>query len=131
MTDWVTERNKCSIDKVFEQMRLDVKDDVEKRQELRVKHPEFGFLTGFHFNSSTSKFSASTQRQGGSLSITFCNRKSRIAVMDENDKEFMSGTLTLTDDMECRIVVSGESQPLEPWQFRKRALEKLFFGGDE
>jgi len=38
----------------------------------------------------------------------------------------MSATVTLTDDRECRIVVGLEI--IEEWQFRKRALEFLFFG---
>lgn len=44
----------------------------------------------------------------------------------DNNKEMMSATVTLTDDRECRIVVGLEI--IEEWQFRKRALEFLFFG---
>jgi hypothetical protein len=50
--EWVRERAECSIDKVFEKLRLEVKNDVELRQETRERSQEFGFLNAFHFTSS-------------------------------------------------------------------------------
>jgi hypothetical protein len=35
--EWVRERAECSIDKVFEKLRLEVKNDVELRQETRER----------------------------------------------------------------------------------------------
>jgi hypothetical protein len=45
--------------------------------------------------------------------------------LDQNDNEFLSATFTLNNDRECKIVVEGEE--LGSWQFRKKALEPLFF----
>lgn len=122
--DWVVARNECSIEKVFHRLRLDVQTDVETRQSLRERG-EFGFDQSFAFTSSGNKFSASMRTRTHGRSVIFAFRKNHIVVLDDIDRELMSATVTLTDDKGCRLVVGEEV--LDEWQFRKRALESLFF----
>ena len=124
--DWVTERTKCSIENVFEQLRLDVKSNVEKRQELRERSSEFGFTNAFSFASNMGKFSASMNTHNYRGTVIFVLRKNSIVVLDENEQVQFSATVTLNNNKQCRLVVGNEE--LEPWQFRKKTLEKLFFG---
>jgi hypothetical protein len=125
--DWVTARNECSISTVFEKLRLDVKADIETRQSLRAHHPGWGYEEDFSFASNGSKFSATAQiPKAGRHSVIFFLSGNRILLTDENDEALFDATVTLNNDRECMLVV-GEEQ-MEGWQFRKRALEPLFFG---
>ena len=45
---------------------------------------------------------------------------------DDRDKLICSATLTLNRLGKCRLLVNEEE--LTQWQFRRMALEKLFFG---
>jgi hypothetical protein len=110
-------------------LKLRVSEDVLTRQGLRKNNPEFGFEDSFIFTPTVSKFSVVRQSHAGSRSVTFAFRRTRIVVLDSDDKEFMSATVTLADDRQCKIVVGQEV--LEEWQFRKKALESIFFGEAE
>ena len=125
--NWVKERHACSIEAVFERLKLGVQSDVEERQKLRERG-EFGFESSFTFTPTIDRFSASVRTHDSGRAVVFCLRRNRnhIVILDDNNKEMMSATVTLTDDRECRIVVGLEI--IEEWQFRKRALEFLFFG---
>ncbi|MFY9790418.1 MAG: hypothetical protein WAJ99_04500 [Candidatus Sulfotelmatobacter sp.] len=124
---WVIARNTCSVDRIFEKLRLDVKSDVEMRQKLRdpLPPPENGFHYGFSFSSNGSKFSASLKGRSLNHAIIFALTENYIIVSDENDKELFKASVTLSNDGQCRLVVGAVE--LEGWQFRKKALEKLFF----
>jgi hypothetical protein len=56
--------------------------------------------------------------------VTFDIQDKHIVAL-RDDKVFLRGKVTLCDDGKCRIKADG--QELELWQFRKRALEALFF----
>jgi hypothetical protein len=127
--DWVTARNECSLEKAFEKLRLDVKADVDKRQALRVKPPSWdGFEYGFNYSSNTSAFSASIHASNrSSQGVIFrLEPAGYIAVLNKNDEELFRATVTLDNERQCKFVVDGVE--LEDWQFRKKALEHIFFG---
>jgi len=125
--NWVLERSKCSMEAVFDRLKIGVQGDVETRQKLR-ESGEFGFEIGFSFVSTANKFSASARTFNDARSVTFMLRDNRIVLTDQKGKELLSAAVTFTDDKECKLVVDG--QELEEWQFRKRALESIFFNGD-
>jgi hypothetical protein len=54
-----------------------------------------------------------------------CTLKTNGIVVKADDKVVLEGHAVLSDDGACRLRVNGED--LEFWQFRKRALEALFF----
>ncbi|HET6841026.1 MAG TPA: hypothetical protein VFK06_04970 [Candidatus Angelobacter sp.] len=124
--DWVSSRNECSISKMFERLRFDIKTDVEKRQQLRERHPQLGFLNDFSFISKSNKLSVLAQTDGQDRrSIVFSLRGEYIFVLDENDTELFRATVTLNNQKQCVLMVDKEE--LEEWQFRKKALDAIFF----
>jgi hypothetical protein len=125
--DWVTERHGCSIDSVFEKLRLDVKSDLDTRKNLGEQHDTFSFEPHFSFSSSQDAFSASVHfRNGNKRAAIFRRGKGYIGVADVDDKEIFRASLTLNKERQCRLVVDGEE--LEDWQFRMKVLEPVLFG---
>jgi hypothetical protein len=124
--NWVRARNDCSLGQVFEQLRLGVQGDIEERQKLRESSTlGDGIDHGFCYASKGNRFSATVKTGTLQLSIIFTLKEDCIIVTGEDDQEMFRATLTLTNDRECRLVVASEE--MEQWQFRKKALERLFF----
>jgi hypothetical protein len=125
--DWVSARHLCSVENLFDKLRLSVKNDVEIRQGLRKPVQEFGYQYGFSFASNGRAFSVTVRQSKGVTKIaTFKLDKNRIIVSDETDKEFLSAKATLDKNRQCRFAVGDEE--LEDWQFRQKALEAVLFG---
>ncbi len=59
-------------------------------------------------------------------SVDFALSKDRINVYNDKDEIMLAATITLNNEGKCRLVV--EEEELTQWQFRRMALEKLFFG---
>jgi hypothetical protein len=126
--DWVSARyTSCSIENLFDKLRLSVKNDVEIRQGLRKQLQFHGYQYGFSFASNDNQFSVTVRQKRGPVKVaTFKLDKNRIVVFDENDKEFLSAKATLDKNRQCRFAVGDEE--LEDWQFRQKALEAVLFG---
>lgn len=122
--DWVTARKDCSLETIFEKLRLGVKGDVEKRQGFSGSTGD-GFVEKFTFVSIAERFSATFSTPIARRTVIFSLGNDCIHVSDETDKELLRATVTLNNDKLCRLVINGEE--LEEWQFRKKALENLFF----
>jgi hypothetical protein len=123
--DWVTKRNTCSVRDVFERLSLGVMDDVNKRQELREQHNEFGFIYGFRFNRKGEQFSVARHTPDKGIAVVFALRGPEIVVIDEQNKVYFSARVTLNNQGDCVLLVDKEE--LHEWQFRKKALDALFF----
>lgn len=119
--DWVRARFECSPTKVFQQLKRQIEKDVETRNDLRSPDSNFGFDTTSQGNSITVFV------QGNRLhrSVIFEQTDLGITVRDGDDKMLYDATLTISNDGECRLKVG--SVECESWQFRKLALEGLFF----
>ncbi len=118
---WVSARAACSLGRVFDQIKLDVEEDVKARMALRSAPPYYVF-----------EVSSTTDRLTVSLSGNKIDRKSvRFELYEKSIiSEDMNGvkteaTLTLNDLGECRLKVNN--QEWEFWRFRRTALEGLFF----
>jgi hypothetical protein len=116
---WVTAREECSLKKVFEQLRLEVKDDVGTRN-AQVNLPE-----KFTFSETGGKLSVYREHDKESPSVVFVLSKDCIQIETGNGDQPLKVTLTLNDEGECKPMLNG--QICEFWQVRQRALEKLFF----
>jgi hypothetical protein len=121
--DWVTERANCSTQKVFRALELGVKADADKRNAFR-KDGEPKWETA----SSVERFSVF--RAGGDAwpahVIEFALEGDRIAVYSDS-ADIFGARITINNKGQCRLRVND--QELEEWQFRKKALEDLFFEG--
>jgi hypothetical protein len=127
MFNWVYARAKCSLAQAFEQLRLEVQDDTEKRQELRGQDhfSGKGYDHGFHCSNIGTKFSVSLSYANTKCSVTFALGKDAIEILDDTDRMLFRVTVTLNNEGRCIAKVNG--QEMEFWQVRQKALESLFF----
>ena len=122
--DWVNARGECSPFIVFTTLRGQAESDVEKRNALREKRQETN-LVALNITPSPDRFIVHREQVGRAASLQFSWTKTGIEVRDDDGKVILEGILTLNDDAECRLRVGKDE--LTFWQFRRRALEALFF----
>jgi hypothetical protein len=119
--DWVKARSECSLAKVFQTLRLQVEADVATRKALRTEGVPFTFGTAANGHT----FSVFVDGNQLYRTVKFGLTDKAICVYGDDDRLLFEGRVTLSDDGECRLRV-GEKE-LELWQFRRDALEELFF----
>jgi hypothetical protein len=124
--DWVGVRSACSLAAVFERLKGEVEEDARKRQAL-VPKTEFGYRYAFRTDVGQGRISVLLEGADFSQnrSIVFYLREDCIEVIDGKRSSKLKATPTISDDGECRLKVNGQEREL--WQFRKAALEDLFF----
>lgn len=118
-TDWVTARSKCTLHTLFEQLKTGVERDTETR------HAIPGEASGFRFVANGRTFFVAMNCDDVRHTVKFQLGRKTIAVTLD-DEPLLEGEAMFCDDGICRLSVDGV--PLELWQFRRRALERLFFG---
>jgi hypothetical protein len=126
--NWVEARSRCSAAKVFHEIRLGIDGDVKTRNAERPNPPRYVFDTAIKDNTvvvMVTGIGDMAEALQFPQSVTLRLTEAGISVYDKNNKHLWDATLTLNDDGECRLKVNG--QELEFWQFRRRALEDLFF----
>jgi hypothetical protein len=127
--DWVKVRAQCSIQHVFKELELGVCEDVEQAQSLVGPNERIRFSVA---KSGTSRFAAlriNDPITSISHSVYFSCRRNEIQVSEDGshgEEPRMTATLTLTNEGHCKLKVGNEE--LYQWQFRRMALEGLFFG---
>jgi hypothetical protein len=119
--EWVVARYHCSPSTVFEKLKLQIESDVTARtMQLPNQRNRFRFV------GNGGSFAVAVEGQGISgQAIKFRLALPAIEVAGPSDEKLFEATVTLGDDGECRLRVGIEELYL--WQFRKRALESLFF----
>jgi hypothetical protein len=116
--DWVRARSKCSVAGVFDALKNEVAKDVDTQNSLQghshfaVKHHEGSFTV--------------IEGDGGSgRAVVFALSGNSIQIKTSERSVVLKATITLNEEGRCVLKVGQE---LESWQFRRRALEGLFFG---
>ena len=120
---WVRARAECSVQAAFNRLKLQIQDDVHQRKALRSSSESERL--NFNLVSNGKSFTVGRVEQNSHKSLTFIMTERGVSVIDDHDKPIIEGTVTLGDDGQCRLKVSGRD--LEFWQFRRAALEELFF----
>lgn len=123
-SEWVKVRSKCTVEAIFERLRNEVENDVAARQALNDEMEETHRFA-FDFDSKGDIFSACLKRVQVKRSVRFKIVEGVIQVRDQDNVVIIEGRATVSDDGVCRIKV-GDME-LDSWQFRRRALERLFF----
>jgi hypothetical protein len=120
--DWVKERAACSLSHMFEQLKLDIKNDIATRNSLREEKQNF------EFKSVESGNALTVIRQGlmPETKVTFSINRGQLFVTQDG-KDVLTAVVTLNDEGECLFVVKNKER--EAWQVRKMALEGIFFVG--
>ena len=119
--DWVTEYARCSIGALFEKLKLQLQEDVDKRQELRGSGPSYKFVLLHNSEKATVLIEGNNVHE----SVVFRLSGRAIEVVDDEGNVRFTATPTLNDEGECRLKINGEEKEL--WHLRKMALEELFF----
>jgi hypothetical protein len=119
--DWVRARAECSPWKVFKELEQGARDDVDAINSQRQLEDVFKYTVA---RASETRFSVLCEgvRRRGSVDFLLSDEE---IIVNEGESVILKATLTLSNKRQCRLKVNGEE--LEQWQFRKRALEGLFF----
>lgn len=121
--DWVTERSSCSPSQVFEKLKLQVIEDVRLRSSLPPNGLKFAVV------KNGSSFFVTKQNVGELVqpghSVKFTLTEDAIEVCGGRGAETFEAAPTLSDDGKCRLKINEQEHQF--WQFRRRALEALFF----
>jgi hypothetical protein len=120
--DWVSRRSECSITAVFLSLKAAIERDVEVRNKISKetsKHYCFGF------KDNGDSFNVFTEAAKNTKILDFKLTDHYITVGSNGNVTLKAG-ITLDSECECKLVVDG--QEVYDWQFRKMALEALFFG---
>ena len=123
--NWVLERAKCTSSQAFQRLRSQVEADVETCNSLIPENDKGNFW--FSFISENDRFSVAIESPGGTTRrIKFSCTAVGVDVYDFTDRLVCRGFLTLSNDCVCKFKVNEIEHDF--WQFRKNALEGLFFG---
>jgi hypothetical protein len=124
--NWVEKRAACTVATVFNQICDGVGNDVA----------EFNSVSSL---SEENQFRADLSQAGNGIAIGQPMRiprkrviiradQSEIVVIQEwSGGEQWAATVGLNDEGRCTLRLKDQTE-IEQWQFRKRALEALFFG---
>jgi hypothetical protein len=120
---WVSARAMCSVPQVFEQLYNDVISDVEERKSIPPRNAQVNFTV----TKGRGNFSVVREILGLIPdSVNFALSRDGIITVHDDDNTFqLTATITLNNDGKCRLKVGNDELCL--WQFRRMALEKLFF----
>ena len=118
--DWVTARANCSLTKVFKELEIGVRGDIDIRNHLN-DGAQFEVV-----NVPPHEFTIIRKTEGRlpRSVVTFSIAGDGINFTGEGCSAFRA-TLILNSRGQCRLNV--EDQELTQWQVRMRALETLFF----
>jgi hypothetical protein len=124
--NWVEKRAACTIATVFNELCDGVENDVLVFNTVKAL-------------SEQDQYRADMNQGGNAIVVAQPTRiprkrviiradQSEIVVLQEwNGGEQWSTTVGLNDEGRCTLRLSDQTE-IEQWQFRKRALEGLFFG---
>ena len=124
--NWVSALSECSLTKVFEQLVLDIEEDVRTRNAALPAGTCYAFAV-LRRNGLVSVFmdAKNCLIQPGPAAVKFSLAERAISVTDSANKEIVTATVTFNKDRQCRFKVGAEEW--EPWRFRMVALQDLFF----
>ena len=121
--NWVRARSICSLPTVFKELEQGVRDDIETRQSLFHPSVPVRFTVASIGQRRFSVIRAVENSPTESVDFTLTN--DGITAQDDEKAVCITASIALNDRGECRLKVGDEE--LNQWQFRKRALERMFF----
>ena len=122
--DWVTERSRCSLPKVFYTLRLQVEEDVKTRNALRPENSPYEFSVAENIDEFRVVLEAKEVRE----SVIFSLAGHAILVRDDKGHPLLDVIATFSDDGKCRLYVNETERDF--WQVRRMALDGLMFRGN-
>ena len=124
--DWVTARQQCSLQEVFESLRLRIREDVETRNSNLSDDPDSDrpTLKVIENGPTIRVYWHDIYSEYRHFFVEFTLTPQNIAVRD-HEKTLFEATIGLNDDGDCKVNISGKQYDL--WQMRRKALEHVMF----
>jgi hypothetical protein len=119
--DWVSQRFACSLPAIFKTLRLQVEEDVKKRNNLRPKFAVYEFSVADHDDG----FAVTLEANNVKKVVSFRLAEHAILVRNDLGEPMFDVTLSFNHQGECQMNVNKER--LDFWQVRRLALEDLLF----
>jgi hypothetical protein len=126
--NWVEKRAACTIAQVFNQLCDGITNDVAAYNSIRQLSEGSKFRADMHSSGRTIFVAQPNQIPRARVAIGIV--EDRIAVHEEWNGKKWSVTIGLNDEGRCTLRIKFDDEKeagLEQWQFRKKALESLFF----
>jgi hypothetical protein len=125
--NWVGARAACTAAKMFNQLCNEIIEDVQNVNSIRQLTGDSQFRADMNPKGNAIRIAQPDAIPRARVSIGLSQE--RIAVQQEwASGEQWSVTVGLNDEGRCTLRLDDKTE-LERWQFRKKALESLFFGG--
>lgn len=121
--DWVTERSACSLPKVFQELRLQVEEDIKTRNSLRPNNAPYEFSVV----ENGEEFTVLLEAKELQRSVVFSLGEHAISVRGDQTDLKLDVKLNFTEKGACKLNVDGKEYDF--WQVRRMALEDLLFRG--
>lgn len=123
--NWVEKRAECTVAKVFNEICDGIREDVETLNSVLSLQAPFQFQADMHSSGTTIIVGQPNQVPRKRVFIGIV--ENRIDVNQEWNNSKWSAATGLNYEGRC-ILKLADCKELEQWQFRKKALEGLFFG---
>jgi hypothetical protein len=126
--NWVEKRAACSADQVFRELQTGIENDIAYRNAIRGTGP---LVTGNFIAQLTSDGKVLIVAEEGPWSkgrLKIFAMDGRIEVRNEIANTNWAAKVIFSDEGRCKLKLEDDGRELEQWQFRKLALESLFFG---
>lgn len=122
--NWVQKRASCSAEQVFRELQAGIENDIAAANQVRRLAPDMRFDSRLTDNGRV--FVVAQMGVTGPRVVFFIHSGS-IEARDEANQTRHVVSLMLNDEGRCKLKLE-DGRELEQWQFRKLALEGLFFG---
>lgn len=124
--DWVNVRANCTVAKVFNELCDAIRDDVAAINSSNRMLSENPFRADLH-SSGTTLYIGQVNNVPRKIVAIGLVQDQIVAQQEWSGGETVKVTVGLNDEGRCILRLEDMTE-LEQWQFRKRALESLFFG---
>jgi hypothetical protein len=122
--NWVEKRAACTIGRVFNEICDGIDEDVRAINEARNLFGDFQFQADLHTERTTVFVGQPGRVPRVRVLVGIVDNQ--IEVRNEVTKETWRVSIGLNNEGRCSLRLADNSE-LEQWQFRKMALEGLFF----
>jgi len=123
--NWVKTRAECTLSRIFKQLHDEIVVDIAMRSDNLSESHKAAKISFELKEEGNESFAVYRNGTGMTTGITFSIAGTNITVMNGRGDIFLQATVGLNNDGRC-MLRRGDVD-LETWQFRKEALEDLFF----
>lgn len=124
--NWVEKRAACTAERIFPQLVAGITEDVKVRNAAGTDTQFAAQLTSTQRVLVIGEIGTWARRE----KVRIFPNDGKIGVQDEITNMKFSAEVFLNDEGRCKLKMEDGTE-LEQWQFRRKALEPLFFGDKE